>query len=246
MILALNGLVLQPKKNPQKSTSWKNLNNTGKILFVIIVLMSLLIIIKNSIDEKSRNKEIAEQKEINRHLIKVMSVADGYNVIIRGVAVFNRQRNEQQIRDALKNIFLKYAEINIQAENKLGSYKGKIDYATHPEVRRFLNLQESDRESFYYKYHELLTESRYKYYRPPSFEPLPYFFEIRCSGLKILNNDNIQYARFNENEYINIKAKTFEWSRDFSRIYHIGIVIIDEVEIEELGKYYLRKLLHFY
>ena len=208
--------------------------------------MSLLIITKNTIDEKNRNKEIADQKEINRHLIKVMSVADGYNVIIRGVAVFNRQRNDQQIRDALKNIFLKYAEINIQAENKLGLYQGKIDYATHPEVRKFLNLQESENESFYYKYQEHLIESRYRYNRPPTFEPFPYFFEIRCSGLKILNKDNIQYARFDKNEYIDIKAQTFEWSRDFSRIYHIGIVMIDEVEIEELGKYNLRELLHFY
>lgn len=238
MFVALNGLIYQPKKDVNKLVSWKNMNVTGKILFGLIILFTVLNIAKNIDEVKARDSKInelitsqRELKEINSHLIKVMSVADGYNALIRGVVSFRINVNEAQIRDALKNLFLKYAEIDLKAENKLGKYNGRIDYATHPEVRKFLHLSEMEPGYF----------SRY----PRHFSGIPYFFEIRCSGIKILNESKIQYARFSPEERLNVQVNTFEWSRDFGRLYHIEMVMIDEVEIEELGKVKLDKMLFF-
>lgn len=239
MFVALNGLIYQPKKDVNKPVSWKNMNVTGKILFGLIILLTILNVAKSIHEVKARESKInelinsqKELKEINSHLIKVMSVVDGYNALIRGVVSFRTNVNEAQIRNALRNLFLKYVEIDLTAENKLGKYNGRIDYATHPEVRKFLRLSSEMEPGYFSRYgRHLLGNS--------------YFFEIRCSGIKILNESKIQYAPFSPEEHLNVQVNTFEWSRDFGRLYHIEMVMIDEVEIEELGKVRLEKVLTF-
>lgn len=237
MIIALNGLLFQTKKKPEGPVHWRNVNLFGRILFASIIFLTGLNIIGSYTNEKKHTNEVNqfltsqnELKEINRHLIKVMSVADGYNAIIRGVVVFRKDVNEIQIRSALENLFLKYAEIDLYAKNKLGEYQGRIDYATHPEVRKFLRLSEVEPDSYFYRY------------RLDSFGS-SYFFEIRCSGIKILNEEKIQYARFSPDEHLHVQAKTFEWSRDFGRLYLVEMVMIDEIEIEELENVRLGEML---
>ena len=164
LLVALNGLLYQPKKDPDRRVSWNNLNLYGKILIGLLISLLIFGLLKTVVTEKQtrekvqqqtdqiarRDKEIQrllasqdELKRTNQHLIKVMSVADGYNASIRGVVSFNRSMSESQIRSALENLFLKFSEIQIKAENLLGRYEGKVDYATHPEVRRFRNLAET-------------------------------------------------------------------------------------------------------
>jgi hypothetical protein len=72
-----------------------------------------------------------------------MSVSDGYNALIRGVVSFTETVTDQKIRDALHNLFLKYAEVQLFAENIFGKYSGKIDYAASPEIRRFIRLSDT-------------------------------------------------------------------------------------------------------
>lgn len=246
MFVALNGLLYQPKKDSTKPVSWQNINLVGKILFGLVILLAILATTKSIYDEgnyekeiKSRNDRITgliesqrELKEINNHLIKVMSVADGYNAIIRGVITFKQSVDDTQIRNALKNLFLKYAEVDLKAENKLGEYRGRIDYAAHPEVRKFLHLSNLEPDSYFSRY------QNYSNHRS-------YYFEIRCSRIKILNPDNIQYARFSPDEDLHVRVNTFEWSRDFGRLYYVEKIMIDEIEIEELEKITLQKTLQF-
>jgi hypothetical protein len=69
-----------------------------------------------------------------------MSVAGGYSALLSGVVVFDQVPSRQRVEEALRNLFLKYAEVDIGAWNRLGEYSGRVDYGAHPEVRRYLNL----------------------------------------------------------------------------------------------------------
>lgn len=50
--IALNGLLYQPKKDPNDSVNWSNINFFGRVLFCLLVLLALLNIIKIYGDEK--------------------------------------------------------------------------------------------------------------------------------------------------------------------------------------------------
>jgi hypothetical protein len=266
LLIAMNGLLYQPKKDASAPATWSNINTVGKLLFLLIILINVLNIVKSIYDSYTREIEITkrnseitqlmdsqqaligkqeELKDINGHLIKVMSVADGYNAIIRGVVTFRRRVSDSQIRDALNNLFLKYAEVKISAVNRLGRYEGKIDYASHPEVRKFLNLSDGQAHdqgrSIFNKYRDIL--SRHSHDTPID---IGYYFELRCTHIKILNGDKIQYARFQPNEILEVTAERFLWSSDFGRLYNVSSVFIDEIEIQELGTVTIRDVLHFY
>lgn len=242
LIIALNGLIYEPKKDPKGPVSWKNINRYGKLLIGLLVLLIALQLTKSFFDQVASSKQNDqieelltsqdELQDINQHLIKVMSVADGYNAAIRGMVIFRSTVTENQIRDALRNLFLKYAEIEIQAYNKLGQYEGRIDHASHPEVRKFLRLSDIDEDSEYNRYREMRSENSY-------------FFEIRCSNIKILNQYKIQYARFDPYEKLDVQVRTFSWSRDFNRIYNVAGIYIRDIEIEELDILPIEKYLSF-
>ena len=245
--IAFNGLVYQPKKDPDRPASWSNINTHGKLLIGGLLVLAVLTVGKRIIDQRNQSAReaadagrieelIASQqqlKEINRHLIKVMSVADGYNAVVRGVVSFESAVSESEIRNALQNLFLKYAHIEIHAENRLGTYSGRVDYGAHPEVRKFLRTSDLDQSS--------------PLYSATGGAPLPneYYFEIRCEDLKILNDEKIQYARFDPAEPLYARASAFEWSRDFNRIYKVETIRLHELEIEELGTVPVMGILHF-
>jgi hypothetical protein len=214
--VALNGLLYQPRKNPNSPPSWSNISRMGKTLFCIILFLSAMSIVQTIYNNVNKQKEIndlmqsqKELKEINNQLIRVMSVADGYNALLDGVVEFRQPMNDNRIREALQNLFLKYVEIEISAQNKLGVYTGRIDYGAHPEVRKFLKMNS---------------------------DGISYSFEIRCSKLKILNSQKIQYARMGQDERISAKVKVFEWYRDYQRLYGIRSIEIHNLTIEELDK----------
>ncbi len=246
-IVALNGVLYEPRKDPDKPISWRNINLMGKILILILICLFVLSAIREIIDGRSHLKELksrdekidlllhtqAELVKTNNHLIKVMSVADGYNALITGVIVFrDRPGDENKIRDVLQNILLKYVEIKFRAVNELGVYHGRIDYATHPEVRKFLHLSEGIETEYFSRYEEYYSR-------------LSYFFEIRCTNVKILSNEKVQYAKMSENDLFDINVNKFSWDRDFYRIYDIMFVKLDKLTIEELGEYPLNSELGF-
>jgi hypothetical protein len=175
-----------------------------------------------------------ELKQINRHLVKVMSVANGYNALIRGAVSFRSTRDVSNIEDAIKNLLIKYVSIKIEAHNKLGVYLGEVDYGTHPVVKRYLNLAYIDNDMFLSKYRNMINTPRPQY-----------FFEVRCGNLKILNEDKIQYARLDHTDSLKISVKPFPHSRDFGRLYNVETVVIDEVQIEELGTFPVNENLSF-
>ena len=90
-----------------------------------------------------------ELKQINRHLVKVMSVANGYNALIRGVVSFRSTRDANNIEDAIRNLIIKYVSIKIEAQNNLGMHLGEVDYGTHPVIERYLNLAQIDQDMLY-------------------------------------------------------------------------------------------------
>jgi len=62
------------------------------------------------------------------------------------------------------------------------------------------------------------------------------YFDIRCSNLKILSADKIQYARFENDPPVESKVTTFpEMWQDFQNLYHVSQVFVDSIVIEELG-----------
>ena len=288
ILIALNGLLYQPKKDPSAPATWSNINRLGKYLFALILLINLLNVSKSIYDSQIQSKEVTrrdteireliesqkqltndnnilkskmeatlmqqiELSDTNRHLIKVMSVADGYNAIIRGTVQFRKSVSDKEIRNALNNLFLKYAEARISASNQLGTYTGRIDYAAHPEVRKFLALSQNLGGYIADRYRRMAADSwdkaedEYlkmlitKRHMPAD----SYYFEIRCSKLKILNKDKIQYARFQPNERLDIEVMSFAWSRDFGRLYNVSKIYIDEIEIEELQKKPINQMLLF-
>ncbi|MDU9048011.1 MAG: hypothetical protein Q3M30_04125 [Candidatus Electrothrix sp. Rat3] len=282
--IALNGLLYQPKKDPNDSVNWSNINFFGRVLFCLLVLLALLNIIKiygdekthqddllshnkqkekllksqedlrnnnkkliaNQIELKGQNKRLSESqnelKDENKHLIKVMSVANGYNAVISGVVSFEKEKSDSDLRDALRNLLLKYVEINISASNKFGDYKGKVNYGTQPVVRRFLSiaglklneLLRTDRRTTtkILEYHNCLGSS--------------YYFELRVSNLKILNSDKIQYAEFGPQNSIKASAYIFDSHKDFQRIYNVNCIVIGEIEIEEIGTLPINEQMFFF
>jgi len=226
--VALNGLLYQPKKDPNGPPNWKNISSTGKILFGIMLLLAALSITQTIYSSLTQKNEISELVEINNQLIKVMSVADGYNALVTGIVVFDRPMTEVQIRAALQNLFLKYVEIDLSAANKLGSYKGRIDYGAHPEVRKFLRVSEESDSELSNRYMQFLS-------------PTSYFFEVRCSRLKILSPQKIQYARMSADEQIRAEVIPAPMYRDFRRLYNIRDIFIGDLVIEELDKLRLDK-----
>ncbi|RON34433.1 hypothetical protein BK661_10160 [Pseudomonas frederiksbergensis] len=241
LALALGGLLLQTRHDPGAPPSWRNLSKGGRLILMLLVVATSFKIFKTQQDNNAQ--EIAAEKRAeemdglkvsnanllstNQHLIKVMSVASGYSALLSGVVIFEGVPNGHGVEEALRNLFLKYAEIEITASNRLGTYQGRVDYGAHPEVRRYLNLQHIQSDPVLLRLQSRIPEQK----RPSAF-----FFEIRCANLKILNQDKIQYARFDEDEPLRVSARVFDWWRDFRSLYGVHTLYIDKLMIEELGE----------
>jgi hypothetical protein len=250
IILALNGLIFQTKKDPNGGAGLSNLNNTGRLLLVFILLLGGLNITKSMVDDRSNAVEGARkdaqitnleksQKELlqtNQHLIKVMSVATGYNALIRGVVAFTHPVSEAEFRHAAENLFLKYVSVKFYARNNLGSYEGEVDFGTHPTLWKFRNLSQVSDDMVLSKYRNILTEV------PMNRR---FFYEIRCNNLKILSRDKIQYAKLDDEDDVQAVINKFPYSGDFGQLYNVDSIYIDEVQIEELGTYRAGELLRY-
>jgi len=246
LALALGGLLLQTRRDPGAPPSWRNLSRGGRLILILLVVVASVKIVKNQQDgiaqRKATEARAAEMAKLqasntdllstNQHLIKVMSVASGYSALLSGVVIFERVPNERKVEETLRNLFLKYAEIEITASNRLGTYQGRVDYGTHPEVRRYLNIQHVQEDPILLRLQGRIPEHQW---------PLAFFFEIRCANLKILNQEKIQYARFDQNERLQASVRVFDWWRDFRSLYGVRTLYIDKLTIEELGEVPIEK-----
>jgi hypothetical protein len=234
LILAVSALLVQPKKNPSAPPAWKNLNPAGRVLLALILVAGGIKLTKSKLDAEAQQRARERQQavidslqETNRHLIKVMSVAGGYNARLHGVITFSSSPSESRIRDALKNLFLKYASVELAVAGRAGTYRGRVDYGAHPEVYRFLSASQVDPESG-------LIPNRIAL--PPPSQGRAFYFEVRCPALKILNDDKIQYVRYSSDLPMQARVVTFpEMWRDFRRLYGIESLEVHRIDIEELG-----------
>jgi hypothetical protein len=230
--LALTGLLLQTRRDPSVPTSWHNLSNGGRFVLVLLVLVASAKIVKSQNDSRAQHEASVKLQisnndliETNKHLIKVMSVAGGYSALISGIVVFDGIPAKQKVEEALRNLFLKYAEVEVTASNRLGTYEGRVDYGAHPEVRRYLNLTHVQDDSILVRLRNRIPIDQW---------PRAFFYEIRCANFKILNAEKIQYARFDQNERMQAAAGVFEWWPDFRSLYGARSLYIDKLKIEEL------------
>ena len=240
LTIALTGLLLQTRRDPSAPPSWRNLSRGGRLVLVVLVVLASVKIYKGQIDSAAQRKaseagakrftELQASNEdllsTNKHLIKVMSVASGYNALLSGMVVFKEVPTQKIVEEVLRNIFLKYAEVEISASNRLGKYIGRMDYGAHPELRRYLNAQRIQDDPELKRIRDLVPEPQWS---------RAFYYEIRCASLKILNRENIQYARFDPLERIEVRARVFDWWRDFRSLYGVDILYIDKLTIEELG-----------
>jgi hypothetical protein len=241
-VLAVAGLLLQPKRDPSAPPSWSNLSRMGKLILVLILAAGSAKMIKMVRDGRAQaaqraaqqtlidrqNQELRDLKETNQHLIKVMSVAGGYNARVEGVVTFARPVSDGQIREALRNLFLKFALIEIEASNRLGEYRGRVDYGAHPELFRYLWLARVNSESMLIPNSARVTG--------PDLDR-SYYFELRCANLKILNPQRIQYAQFDNDPPVRAKvlSNPYAW-KDFHTLYGIKRLTTFRLTLEELGE----------
>jgi hypothetical protein len=240
-ILAVSAVLLQPKRDPAAAPSWRNLSRAGRFLLSVIVVVALLNIAKTIRDDKARraasdaqraevarlNANLTELRDTNRYLIKVMSVADGYNALVTGVATFKRPVGEYEIQKALENVFLKYAHVELVAINKLGRHTGRIDYGVQPVLHKFLRISTAATP-------ELERLKRVGVRDRTKLEHA-YYFEVRCSRLKILNDERVQYARFSNTDQLDARLDVFNYWEDYRRLYVVDQLYLDKITIEELG-----------
>jgi hypothetical protein len=248
LFLALAAVLMQPKRNPDEPASWRNLSAVGRILLAVIVIVGIVKIGKSIRDATAQrmerdahakevaqlNSNITDLRETNTHLIKVMSVADGYNALVSGTVTFQRAVGEPEIKHALENMFLKYAHVNLEAKNKLGVYHGRIDYGVHPLLWKYRRLSEIQSAPELVRLRESV---------PPGAIDRSYYFELRCSGLKIFSDAKIQYAHFGPSDRLDAHLEVFSWWHDFQALYAIEHVFIDKITIEELGDIPIHKAL---
>ena len=248
LFLALAAVLLQPKRDPEGPASWRNLSASGQLLLVVIIFVGVLkigkVIHDSAVQQAERDSHVREVKQLNdsladlrdtnKHLIKVMSVADGYNALVSGTVVFTRPVSENQIRETCENLFLKYALIVLEARNKLGVYYGRVDYGVQPTLWKYRRLSEIEASP------ELL---KLKAAVPDTALDRAYYFELRCAHLKILNGEKVQYVRFARTDTMNADVMVLPQWPDFQRLYPVDQVYLEKVTIEELGDMPIRRRL---
>ena len=246
-VLALAGLLMQPKKNIDKPISISNINKAGFLMCILIFILGAASTFQ-MID--SENKSTIEKDELKQHnltlenqlsdlldsnqiLTKVVSVGDGYNAHIRGTIKFSKGKSESEIKSALKNLFSKFVNINLVAYNELGKHQGRIDHSVNPHVRRFRRVSEITSNS------DLM-----RHVDTPVGEPNSYFFELKVENLKILNDDKIQFV-MTKGSRLELMVKEFSHWKDFGSLYHVDHVYISDIIVEELSDYSIGKHLNF-
>lgn len=232
--LAIGGLLLQTKKNATAPSSWANLSTAGRIVLALVVLAGTLRIQKSRVDSAAQQTSSARQRAVidslqatNQYLIKVMSVAGGYSARLHGIVTFARSPTDVEVRHALQNLFFKFAAVDLTASNRFGNYRGRVDYGAHPEVYLFRNLAAMTHEPGLLPADLSIPEDE----RVRSF-----YFDVRCSALKILNDDKIQYAQFPGDAPVHAQITTWPGAlRDFQSLYGVTYLRVYRIDLEELG-----------
>ncbi len=243
LVLAVSALLVQPKKNPAAPPSWPNLNAAGRLILLLIVAAGITKLVKHRLDAEGQQRSRAHQEAVidslqqsNRHLIKVMSVAGGYNARLHGVVRFAGTPSETKVRTALANLFLKFASVELSGVSKGETYRGRVDYGAHPEVARFLNLTRVNRDSELIPAHLAAM---------PASGSTAFYFEVRCPALKILNADQIQYVRYSSDPPMQARVVTMpEAWRDFRQLYGVDKLDVYRIDIEELGSVQIKQPLN--
>jgi hypothetical protein len=240
LALAVAAILVDPKRDQSAPASWPNLTPLGRITLIAILCLSGLKLAKLAGDAKSarrkdqeRQHEVTRLRETNDYLIKAVSVGSGYNAIISGVATFYTPPSEDQTEKALKNLFLKYADIELSAVNKFGVFEGRIDHGTHPEPRLYLRLTAIGSDGYDF--------SEMKHYVPSPDWPRSVAFKIRCGNLKLLNAQKIQYVVVNDDGGVRAHATKVSFWSDFKSLYRVSSVYLDRITIEEIGDIPLRQ-----
>lgn len=232
--LALSALLLQPRRNPSEPPSWRNLSGAGRLVLLLILLAGTAKVAKQMSDSAARREAAVRQdatiedlRATNQHLIKVMSVADGSDAHVLGVVTFDRELPGLRVEEALRNLFLKYVSIELKAQNRSGVYCGRSDYGAHPAVFRYLNVARLESSTPLLSSLPALSAAE----RARSF-----YFDIRCTNLKVLCDSKIQYANFDRDPPVAGQIEMLpEMWRDFRALYGVERVFVDRVTIEELG-----------
>lgn len=239
--LALSALLLQPRRDPSKPPSWGNLSLAGRLVLLLILVAGAARVAKQRADAAGASAAAARQDATiadlratneqliatNQHLIKVMSVAGGYNAHVRGVVTFGRELPRLRVEEALRNLFLKYVSIELEARNKYGVYRGRIDYGAHPVVFRYVNAARLDSSTPLIASWPALN---------PAERMRSFYFDIRCANLKILSDSKIQYATLENDPPVAARIDMLpDMWRDFLSLYAVDRVFVDRVVIEELG-----------
>jgi hypothetical protein len=161
--------------------------------------------------------EVKNLSAVNGHLMKVISVANGYDVILRGAIMMRKPYTESNLRHALANI-LKGIEVFFKARNMLGEYDGGL----HSEARIL-------------KYILLPIKGFEEYGRYISnTSGVSYYFEVEFDKVKILNKEKIQYAKFDTSDKFSVDVRTSYTGDIYVSLYHVDTLIISKVEIVEL------------
>jgi len=246
-VLALAGLLMQPKKDIDKPISISNINKAGILMCVVILILGAASTFqmidsekKSKVDKdelKQHNSTLQSQLSMlldsNRILTKVVSVGDGYNAHIRGTIKFRKRKSESEIKSALKNLFSKFVNINLVAYNELGKHQGRIDHSVNPHIRRFRRVSEITSNS------DLI-----RHVDTSMLGPYSYFFEVKVENLKILNKDKIQFVMINGST-LETTVEEFSHWRDFGSLYNVDHIYISDLVVEELSDYSINKHLDF-
>ena len=237
-LIGLNGVLFQPKKNPDEKVSWKNINSWGKALLASLIVLGMLSIIqtiqtdkKNKIKEETLEtekieqrirfeNEKAEQKDFSNYLIKVASICEGYTVIIRGTVDFYHSPMDTELKNTLKNMWFKYLDCKILAENKFGNYEGNLFASYPPLIQRYLNLRVEKPQS------EFINRFESSDYMNP------FFFELNFSNVKIVNEEKIMFAKHGQSK-IDIRVNKTAFANDFNRLYGVRQITISDIILND-------------
>ena len=231
--IALNGILFETRKNSKKRLSWNNINKYGILLITLLILITGLSVIQEILDEKDDKKreqvyndKMNELREYNLYMLKAIGMEKGYTLSVMGYIQFKKSVSKSFIDTALKNLFVKGAEIEINATNKYGTFKGTTNHSRNIRVDSidvFLNTHRNRNNRFTRLDEELNNRNNC------------YFFKIRCFSIYLRNDEKIPYVKISQNDSINIFARRLLYYSAFMDLYHVTDYNLTIIEIEELG-----------
>ena len=191
LIVALNGILFQPKKNIRKPLSLKNLNKFGFVLIGVLLILTSVTIYQQ-VNDKLDNKKLQER---NEYILKAMNFCNGYDLLVSGTIQFKKSESEKHIRTSLKNLFIKEAKVQLVTHNNLGNFEGEVNAYKNVEINKFWNLR-----------------------REGSSAKNTNRFELKFEDVKILNKESIPYVKLSNEDKIEAIQKKKTTSKIYKNI----------------------------